>query len=89
MTVFPELLGHGIGRELHEAPQVPNVDWPHLKQPLRAGLVMAIEPMVGLGGAEIETREDGWTIATVDGSLSAHFEHTVMVSGDRPVVLTG
>ncbi len=89
VTVYPELLGHGIGRELHEAPQVPNVDWPHLKQPLRAGLVMAIEPMVGLGGAEIETREDGWTIATTDGSLSAHFEHTVMVSGDRPVVLTG
>lgn len=89
VTVFPELLGHGIGRELHEAPQVPNVDWPHLKQPLRAGLVVAIEPMVGLGGAEIETREDGWTIATVDGSLSAHFEHTVMVHGDRPMVLTG
>lgn len=89
VTVFPELLGHGIGRELHEAPQVPNVDWPHLKQKLRAGLVMAIEPMVGLGGAEIETRDDGWTIATVDGSLSAHFEHTVIVSGDHPMVLTG
>lgn len=89
VTVFPELLGHGIGRELHEAPQVPNVDWPHLKQKLRAGLVMAIEPMAGLGGAEMETRDDGWTIATVDGSLSAHFEHTVIVSGDRPMVVTG
>lgn len=88
VTVFSELLGHGIGRALHEAPQVPNVDWPHLRQPLSAGLVMAVEPMVGLGGAELETRADGWTVATVDGSLSAHVEHTVMIAQDRPIVLT-
>lgn len=88
VSVYPELLGHGIGRELHEAPQVPNVDWPHLKQPLAPGLVMAIEPMLGLGGTALETREDGWTIATADGSLSAHFEHTVIIDLERPMVLT-
>ncbi len=88
MSVYRELLGHGIGRELHEAPQIPNVDWPHLKQPLAPGLVMAVEPMLGLGGTALETREDGWTIATADGSLSAHFEHTMIVNLDRPIVLT-
>ena len=88
VAVFPELLGHGIGRALHEPPSVPNVDWPHLRKPLKRGLVLAIEPMLGLGGAELETRADGWTIATADGSLSAHAEHTVVVDGDRPLVLT-
>ncbi len=88
VTVFPELLGHGIGRKLHEPPSVPNVDWPHLSQPLGNGLVLAIEPMIGLGGVELETRADGWTIATVDGSLSAHVEHTVVVQGSQPFVLT-
>lgn len=88
MTVFPELLGHGVGRRLHEPPSVPNVDWPHLRRPLDHGLVLAIEPMLGLGAAGLETRDDGWTIATADGSLSAHVEHTVVVHGDRPLVLT-
>lgn len=88
VSVFPELLGHGIGRKLHEPPSVPNVDWPHLRRPLNRGLVLAIEPMVGLGGAALERREDGWTIATADGSLSAHVEHTVVVDGPRPFVLT-
>jgi methionyl aminopeptidase len=89
VTVFAELLGHGIGRRLHERPQVPNVDWPHLREPLERGLVVAIEPMVGLGDEELVTREDGWTIATADGSLSAHFEHTVVIDGVAPMVLTG
>ncbi len=88
VAVFPELLGHGIGRRLHEPPSVPNVDWPHLRRPLNAGLVLAIEPMLGLGDPELETRDDGWTIATVDGSLSAHVEHTVVVRGERALVLT-
>ena len=88
VAVFPELLGHGIGRKLHEPPSVPNVDWPHLRRPLGEGLVLAIEPMVGLGGPELETLADGWTIATADGSLSAHVEHTVVVHGRRPLVLT-
>ena len=88
VTVFPELLGHGIGRKLHEPPSVPNVDWPHLRRKLRRGLVLAIEPMVGLGTPELETRDDGWTIATADGSLSAHAEHTIVVDGQQPLVLT-
>lgn len=88
VAVYPDLLGHGIGRRLHEPPQVPNVDWPHLRRPLGRGLVLAIEPMVGLGGTVLETRADGWTIATADRSLSAHVEHTVVVDGDRPLVLT-
>ncbi len=88
VTVFPDLLGHGIGRALHEPPSVPNVDWPHLRRPLGRGLVLAVEPMLGLGGPELETRADGWTIATADGSLSAHAEHTIVVSGDAPLVLT-
>lgn len=88
VAVYPELLGHGIGRRLHEPPSVPNVDWPHLRRRLGHGLVLAIEPMVGLGGTALETRDDGWTIATADGSLSAHVEHTVVVQGGRPLVLT-
>lgn len=88
VTVFPGLLGHGIGRRLHEPPSVPNVDWPHLRRPLNEGLVLAIEPMIGLGAPELETGADGWTIATADGSLSAHVEHTIVVHGERPVVLT-
>lgn len=88
VTVFPELLGHGIGRKLHEPPSVPNVDWPHLRKPLNRGLVLAIEPMLGLGSEELETRDDGWTIATADGSLSAHVEHTIVVQGHQPFVLT-
>ena len=88
VAVFPELLGHGIGRRLHEPPSVPNVDWPHLRRRLNGGLVLAIEPMLGLGAPELETRDDRWTIATADGSLSAHVEHTVVVHGERPVLLT-
>lgn len=88
VAVYPDLLGHGIGRRLHEPPSVPNVDWPHLRAPLERGLVLAVEPMVGLGSAALETRADGWTIATLDGSLSAHVEHTIVVDGARPLVLT-
>ncbi len=87
-TVFPELCGHGIGRALHEPPTVPNVDVPALRRPLDRGLVLAIEPMLGLGGPELVTLDDGWTIATADGSLAAHLEHTVVVGDARPLVLT-
>ena len=86
-TVYPELVGHGVGRTMHEPPSVPNVFAPHLRRPLNDGLVLAIEPMLGLGRPELEVRDDGWTIATADGSLAAHVEHTVMV-GRRPTVLT-
>lgn len=87
-SVFPELHGHGIGRQIHEEPTVPNVDAPWLDQRLDAGLVLAIEPMLTLGAPQLETRADGWTIATADRSVAAHVEHTVVVCERRPLVLT-
>ncbi|WP_205695449.1 type I methionyl aminopeptidase [Conexibacter sp. SYSU D00693] len=88
LAVFPDLGGHGTGRTMHEPPDVPNVEVPRLRQPLDDGLVLAIEPMVGLGDEELVLRDDGWTIATADGSLAAHLEHTVVVGRDGPLVLT-
>jgi methionyl aminopeptidase len=88
-TVYAELVGHGVGRTMHEGPQVPNVFAPRLRQPLRDGLVLAIEPMIGLGRPELVVRDDGWTVATADGSLSAHVEHTVVVRRGGGTVLTG
>ena len=87
-TVYPELHGHGVGRTMHEPPAVPNVFVAQLRQPLGEGLVLAIEPMLGLGGSELVMREDGWTVATADGSLAAHVEHTVVVAAGGPLVLT-
>lgn len=88
VTVYPELGGHGVGRSMHEPPSVPNVDVPRLRGRLHDGLVLAIEPIVGLGGTELVTRDDGWTMATVDGSLSAHVERTVVVGRRGARVLT-
>jgi methionyl aminopeptidase len=88
-TVYPELRGHGVGRTMHEPPSVPNVELAHLRRRLGEGLVLAIEPMLGLGGRALEVRDDGWTIATADGSLAAHVEHTVVVGAPGPLVLTG
>jgi methionyl aminopeptidase len=87
-TPFRELRGHGVGRHIHEDPSVPNVDVPGLRQRLNHGLVLAIEPMITMGRPELVTRRDGWTIATADGSLAAHVEHTVVVLENRPLVLT-
>ncbi len=87
-TTFRELCGHGIGRRIHEEPSVPNVDMPGLRRPLNHGLVLAIEPMITMGSPGLVTRPDGWTIATADGSIAAHVEHTVVVCKDRPLVLT-
>ena len=87
-TPFPELHGHGVGRHIHEEPSVPNVDVPGLTRRLGDGLVLAIEPMITMGGADLVDRSDGWTVATADGSLSAHVEHTVMVRRGQPLVLT-
>jgi methionyl aminopeptidase len=86
--VVRELVGHGIGREMHEEPQVPNYGQPGRGPRLMVGQVLAIEPMVNVGGAEVVTGTDGWTIATRDGSLSAHFEHTVAVGATGPVILS-
>jgi methionyl aminopeptidase len=87
--IIRDLVGHGIGRELHEDPQVPNRGTAGDGPALRAGMVLAIEPMVAVGTWRIRTMDDGWTLATADGSLSAHFEHTVAVTDQGPRVLTG
>ncbi len=87
-SVVRALVGHGIGREMHEDPQVPNYGPPDRGPRLMAGQVLAIEPMVNLGGPEVVTQPDGWTVVTKDGSLSAHFEHTVAVGGDGPEILS-
>jgi methionyl aminopeptidase len=87
-SVFAELRGHGIGRGIHEEPSVPNVDVPSLRQRLNEGLVLAIEPMLTMGGRRLVTRPDGGTIATADGAVAAHVEHTIVVHKQRPLVLT-
>lgn len=87
-SVIRELVGHGVGHAPHEEPQVPNYGSPGRRALLREGLVIAIEPMVNVGGREIRTLEDDWTVVTADGSLSAHFEHTVAITSDGPQILT-
>jgi methionyl aminopeptidase len=87
-TVVREYVGHAIGTAMHEQPQVPNY-WPGSKGPtLKTGNVFAIEPMVNAGGPETVLLEDGWSVVTADGSLSAHFEHTIAVTDDGPEVFT-
>ena len=81
-------VGHGIGRALHEEPQVPNFGDPGRGPQLKPGMVLAIEPMITLGGHDVKILEDGWTAVTRDGSLAAHFEHTVAVTENGPEVLT-
>lgn len=87
-SVVREFVGHGVGRKLHEDPPVPNYGVPNRGVRLRDGMVLAIEPMVNMGGAGVEILDDGWTAVTKDGSLSAHFEHSVAVTTDGPVVLS-
>ena len=87
-SVVREFVGHGIGRALHEDPQVPNFGPPGEGPVLQPGMVLAIEPMVNIGGWKTKTLSDGWTVVTLDGSLSAHFEHTVAVTENGPEVLT-
>jgi len=87
-SVVRDLVGHGIGVEFHEEPQVPNYGKPKRKEKLVPGLTIAIEPMVNIGGPATKTLSDRWTIVTLDGSLSAHFEHTVAITENGPLVLT-
>ena len=86
--VVREFVGHGIGKSMHEDPQVPNYGTRGKGPRLKAGMVLAIEPMINAGGAAVKVLPDGWTTLTVDGSLSAHFEHTVAITKDGPRVLT-
>jgi methionyl aminopeptidase len=86
--VVREYVGHGIGRSLHEDPQIPNYGPPGRGPQLRPGLVLAVEPMVNMGGWETRVLADDWTVVTADGSLSAHFEHTIAITEDGAEVLT-
>jgi len=81
-------VGHGIGRAMHEEPQVPNYGTAGKGPTLVAGMVIAIEPMINAGGQSVVQLDDGWTVVTADGSLSAHFEHTVAVTENGPMILT-
>lgn len=87
-SVVRALVGHGIGRSMHEDPQVPNFGLPGTGPRLVEGMVLAIEPMINLGSWEVEVGADNWSIYTKDGSLSAHYEHTVAVTADGPRILT-
>jgi methionyl aminopeptidase len=87
-SVCAELLGHGIGRRIHEAPDVPAVYVPWLSQPLTEGLVLTIEPIIAAGDGAVTEAGDGWTMRTGDGTLSAHAEHTMVITAGEPLVLT-
>lgn len=87
-SVVRQFVGHGVGANLHEDPSVPNFGTPGRGPRLLPGMTLAIEPMINQGGSEVKVLEDGWTTVTADGKLSAHFEHTVAVTPDGPVILT-
>jgi len=87
-SVVRSLVGHGVGRDMHEEPQIPNFGAPGRGPLLAEGMTLAIEPMITAGGAEVVLLDDRWSIVTEDGSLSAHFEHTVAVTEERPRILT-
>lgn len=87
-SVVREFVGHGVGRKVHEEPQVPNFVDGKSSPKLRPGMTLAIEPMVNAGRPEVNVLNDGWTVVTRDGSLSAHFEHTVLITESEPEILT-
>lgn len=88
-AIIRDLVGHGVGREVHEDPQVPNYGRPGRGAELRKGMVLAIEPMLSAGSSEIRTLDDRWTVVSADGARTAHFEHTVAVTDEGPRILTG
>jgi len=87
-SVVREFVGHGVGRKLHEEPQIPNYGKRGSGPKLKAGMTLAIEPMINMGTAAVTLLEDGWTVRTADGMPSAHFEHTVAVTEAGPRILT-
>ena len=87
-SVVREFVGHGVGRNLHEDPQIPNYGPPGKGPKLKPGMTLAIEPMVNSGGKEVHVKSDQWTAVTQDGSLSAHFEHTILVTEEDYRILT-
>ena len=86
--VVREFCGHGVGKSLHEDPQIPNYPDPKDRSRFKVGMTVAIEPMVTMGGAAVEVLEDGWTVVTRDRKLSAHFEHTILITDSEPEILT-
>ncbi len=87
-AVIPELGGHGIGKTIHESPRVPNYEDPHARQIMNPGLVITVEPIISGGSGEVFTDKDGWTVRTSDRALAAHFEHTLVVTSGKPILLT-
>lgn len=87
-NVVREFVGHGVGRTMHEEPQIPNFVDRKMDQKLKPGMTIAIEPMVNAGSADVKILKDGWTVVTRDGSISAHFEHTILVTEGEPEILT-
>jgi len=87
-SVVRDFVGHGIGKELHESPEVPNFGQPGRGPRLKAGMTLAIEPMINQGGSEVLILDDGWTVVTADSSLSAHYENTVLITDGEPEILT-
>lgn len=87
-SVVRDLYGHGIGRDLHEEPLIPNFGKPGEGPELKPGMALAVEPMLNIGGWKIKTLADGWTVVTADGSLSCHFEHTILITRGDPEILT-
>lgn len=88
LSVVRDFVGHGVGRQMHEAPQIANFGKPGTGEELKVGMVLAIEPMINLGKAGITIDDDGWTARTVDGKASAHFEHTILITAKGPRILT-
>jgi methionyl aminopeptidase len=86
--VVREFVGHGVGKQLHEDPQIPNFGLPHKGPKLRSGMTLAIEPMINLGTHMVRVLDDNWTAVTLDGKPSAHYEHTIVVTDDEPIILT-
>ena len=87
-SVVRDFVGHGIGRSMHEDPQIPNYGLPHKGPRLAAGMALAIEPMVNQGKYAVKVREDGWTVVTADGKPSAHYENTIVITNGKPEILT-
>ncbi|MDD2443381.1 MAG: type I methionyl aminopeptidase [Desulfotomaculaceae bacterium] len=87
-SVVRDYVGHGIGRAMHEDPQVPNFGKPGRGPRLKTGMTLAIEPMINMGTYEVQTLSNNWTVVTLDANLSAHFEHTIAINGDKPEILT-
>ncbi|MTN38036.1 M24 family metallopeptidase, partial [Turicibacter sanguinis] len=87
-SVVRDLVGHGVGTQLHEDPQIPNYGRPGKGPKLKEGMVLAIEPMVNYGKHYVKVLRDGWTIVTIDSKKSAHYEHTIAITEDEPLILT-